>query len=144
MASSAPFTVGGIEQAYLVTCRVDGQDLGVWDTFSGGGPTTKTNMHRPGGMGEQVIYTSLPTYADVKVGRVLNDDRDWELSRRLATKCGRVRCSATVQPLDADGNAYGKSKTYSGILASLDDGKVDSTSEANKMLELTFGINLVA
>lgn len=134
----------GTEQNYLVTVVVDGQALGVFDTFSGGDPAAQSVKHRPGGMGPEKSYATLPSYTDVTVGRVLEPARDWELIRQLTQKAGRVDASATVQPLDADGNIWGNPKTYNGTFLGIKDGKVDSTSDAIKMLEVDLSCTTVA
>lgn len=128
--------IGGVEQASSITVVVDGQVLGIFDSYSGGEPTAKSNKHRPGGMGAEVSYGSLPSWSDISVSRVYQTDRDWELERTLVTKAGRVSFSMTEQPLDPDGNSYGNPKTWSGRFLGVKPGKADSTSEAVRMWEI--------
>lgn len=132
--------VGGTEQSELVTVVVDGQTLGVFDTWSGGDSAAKSVMHRPGGMGPQRSYVTLPTYSEVTVGRVLELDRDWELIRSLVPKAGRTLGSVTIQPLDADGNAYGSSRTASGRFLGVKGIKGDSNSENIQTFDLEFAV----
>lgn len=126
-------TFGGTEQQYRVTGYVNEVALGTFDTMSGGEPDAKDNKHRPGGMGFEVSYASLPSWSDVSVERVYEHKRDWELERSLENKTGRVTCHVVAQPLDPDGNAFGRAKTYHGAFRGLTIGKVDSTSDNVRM-----------
>lgn len=132
------------EQNYLVTAVVDGQALGTFDTFSGGEPAAKEVKHRPGGMGPEVSYATLPSYSAITISRVLEPARDWELIRSLTQKTGRVTFSCTVQPLDADGNVWGNPKTYNGTFLGIKDGKTDSTSDALRMVEIDASCTVVS
>lgn len=136
--------VAATEQSYLLTMVVDGQALGTFDSFSGGDAAAKSVKHRPGGMGPEKSYASLPSYTDITVARVLEPARDWELIRALTQKSGRVDASLTVQPLDADGKAWGSPKTYSGQFLGVKDGKVDSTSDALRMFELDMSCDVIS
>jgi hypothetical protein len=118
------------EQQYLVSAVVDGRDLGVFDTMKGGDVKIKDAKHRPGGMGPEKSYRTLPTYDDVTVTRVGELERDWELIRWMADNSGAVTATITRQPLDDQGNAWGTPMTWSGRLASVTYGDVDSTSSS--------------
>lgn len=124
------------ELNYLLTVVVDGTSLGTWDTYSGGEPMAKEVTHRPGGMGPEQAYASLPTYNTLSISRVLVPSRDWELIRSLTAKAGRVNASMTEQPLDADGNAWGKPTVYTGSFLGIKPGKADSTSDSLRMVEI--------
>lgn len=115
-------------QQYLITANVGGRDLGVYDTMKGGDVQTKSAMHRPGGMGPEKSYRSLPTYSTITVTRVLERERDWELLRWLQDQSGGVRAQITKQPLDEQGNAWGTPMTWSGRLLGVKGGDADSTS----------------
>lgn len=136
--------VGGTLLNQSVTVVVDGQNLGVFDTFTGGDAVSKVTKHRPGGMGPERAYPGLPSFSDLTVTRVNEFDRDWEIIRSLRPKAGRVLGSVTVQPLDSDGNAYGNSQTYSGRFVGVKGLKGDSKSEAESMYDLDFAIEAVA
>lgn len=136
--------IAASEQNYLVTVVVNGTALGVFDSWSGGDAVAKSNKHRAGGMGPEKAYASLPSYTDMTVSRVLEPARDWELVRSLKNLAGDVNASVTIQPLDADGNTWGKPKVYSGMFLGVKDGKVDSTSDAIKMFELDISCTVIA
>lgn len=132
------------EQNYLVSVVVNGQALGTFDAYSGGDAQAKSVKHRPGGMGPEKSYSSLPSYTTLTVSRVLEPARDWELVRSLTQIAGRVDASMTEQPLDANGVAWGKPKTFTGHFLGVKPGKVDSTSDAIRMFEVDIDVTAIA
>lgn len=144
MAASAPLIVGGTENLFEYTVRVDGTSYGVFDTFSGGDSTAPVNKHRPGGLGIETLYATQTVYGNVTVGRVLQTARDWEMIRALNPKAGKVRAAVVGQPLDPDGNAYGKATTYSGAFIRVTPGSADSNSSSNRMVEIEIAVNQVS
>jgi hypothetical protein len=133
--------VGGTEQSELVTVAVNGDSLGVFDTWEGGDAMATSAQHRSGGQKNQTSYRTLPKYTDMKVSRVLNLAVDWELVRDLVPQAGVVPASVTVQPLDSDQNAYGNARTATGMFLGVDGIKGDSTSEALQMFGLNFSVD---
>jgi hypothetical protein len=132
------------KQQWLITVQVDGMNLGVFDTKSGGDAMAKGNKHRPGGMGQEVSYASLASYSDLKLMRVAERQRDHELIRRLVSRAGRATASVTEQPLDPDGNVFGAPIIYTGRFLGVNPGDTDSTSEAPKMFELDIEVTSVS
>ncbi len=125
-------------QQYLVTAVVDGNPIGVFDTFSGGEPSAEVAKHRPGGMGGENSYVALPSYGDATIGRELDKVRDLELYRTLLGRVGRAEASLSKQVLDDTGAPVGKPFTYTGRLSAMSDPEFDSTSSDPSMFELTF------
>jgi hypothetical protein len=116
------------EQQFLVTVQVDGYgDLGIFDKRSGGDSTIAVAKHRPGGMGPEKSYTTLPTYSAITISRV------YERVRDLA---GNTLVTISEQPLDGNGNAWGSPTVWRGRLGNVKAGPVDSTSSAVRMFEL--------
>jgi hypothetical protein len=137
-------TLTAAELQYLITVQIDGLGpLGVYDNYSGGDATANPPKHRPGGMGPEISYLALPTFNDVTVGRVYDEGRDHELIATLRTLVGRVYGTVIEQPLDADGNPWGSPRTFRGRIASVKDGKTDSTSNAVRMYTIDFSIESV-
>lgn len=118
------------EQQFLVTANVGGRDLGVFDTMKGGDTTIKSSAHRPGGMGPEKSYRTLPTYDDITLSRVGERERDWEMIRYLEDNAGALTGTVVRQPLDEQGNAWGTPMTWAGRLGSVKHGDVDSTSSS--------------
>lgn len=134
----------GSEQQWLVSLTVDGEDYGVFDSFTGGDVVAPTVKHRPGGMGPEVTYNSLPAFSDVVVGRVYQTNRDHALINKLHAKAGRKAASVTLQPLDNDGHPWGVARVYQGRLISIKDGKTDSNSNAPRMFEVDIAVETIA
>jgi hypothetical protein len=132
------------EQNYLITVVVNGQSLGVFDSYSGGDATAGTVQHRPGGMGPQQSYASLAKYSGLTISRVLEPSRDWELVRSLTQIAGTCDASMTEQPLDADGNPWGNPKVFTGAFRSVKPGKVDSTSDSIRMFEIDMDVDVIS
>ena len=143
--SSNGETFNATELQYLTTLTVEGYGLvGVFDTFSGGDVTATPAKHRPGGMGVEKTYLSLPTYSDVSIGRVYDEGRDHQLIAQLHALTGNTYCYVSVQPLDQNGNPFENPRTYYGRIASVKDGKADSTSHAPRMWDLTVSVESIS
>jgi len=142
--TSASSVGNATEQQFLpsVVMTVLG-DLGAYDKFSGGNVTASITKYRPGGMGPEITYTSLPVIADVTVSRVYVTERDQDLIAALNAVVGTQYGTVSVQPLDGSGNAIDSPRTYYGRLASVNDGNADSTSSAPRMYELMFAIETI-
>lgn len=135
------------EQMYLVTVHIDDPsfgDLGVWDKRTGGDVNIAATKHRPGGMGPEVTYRSLPTYSDLTVQRVIEPDRgDYDLMRALKLAAGRVYATVTEQPLDDDGHPQGDPATWRGRLGNCKPGQVDSNGSAVRLMEIDVHVETI-
>ena len=131
-------------QQWLISVTVDGQQLGIFDKKTGGDVQAKGNKHRPGGMGPERSYVSLPVYSDLKVNRVYERTRDHELVRTLIGKAGIVNASISEQPLDANGVVFGAPLIYTGRFLGVNQGDADSTSENPRMFELDIEVTSIA
>lgn len=120
---------------FRVTVAVDGKPLGVWDTRSGGDVDSDI-ARRVTGEGPKV-YHGRPNPAEVTVGRDYERERDHEVARTLETRVGRAPMTVSEQPLDEDGNAWGKPKVWTGKLKSVNTGEYDSDGTDPRMIELT-------
>jgi len=136
------------EQFFLVNVHVDDPafgDLGVWDKRTGGDTTIAAVKHRPGGLGPEKMYRSLPTFSAVVVTRVLEQDRgDYELVRRLKNAAGRVYGTVTETPLGDDGHPYGTPMSWYGRLGNVKPGQVDSNGTAVRMVEVDFEVESIS
>jgi hypothetical protein len=119
----------------LVTVVVDSQSLGVFDTRSGGESDSDITKKQTGS--GPLVLSGRPNHGDVTVTRVNINARDHELSRALRKRVGRGIMSVSEQPLDEDGNAWGKPTIWSGKLKTVDGGEYDADSEDARDLTLT-------
>lgn len=121
---------------WTLTC--DGEDLGVFDKQTGGHGGSEENKYRPGGMGAEVSLGGRSTRENLVFTRLYSQERkDNELVRRLDQKRGKGKMIASGQPLDVDGNAFGKPDVYTGTLLSVNRPEHDSEGTGPAMFELT-------
>ena len=139
MSTNQP--VGGTEQSELVTVVIGGTTIGVFNTATGGDALAPAAQYRSGGEKNQRSYRTLPKYSELVVSRVLNLAVDWEVIRGLRQQAGGASSSVTLQPLDADQNAYGQSQTATGKFLGVTGIKIDSNSEAIQTFELHFSVD---
>ncbi len=123
------------QDQYLVTVNLDGRNLGVWDTLSGGEADSEETKHRAGGMSVQKAYGGPQIVGNLNIGRVFHRDRDGELIHWMISRTGKGRVSGTRQPLDVDGNPFGPALGYTGVWKKVAPGDVDSDSSDMDMYE---------
>lgn len=128
------------EQQSLVSLTINTQNFGIWDKRSGGDGVSKEIKYRPGGMGPEETFTSLPSYTTVTLSRVMEFSRDWELFRAYEQQAGKLGASISEQPLDASGNPYGNPIVWQGRFLGFKPGNVDSTSDAVRMIEVDIAV----
>ena len=117
-----------------------------FDKFSGGDVTAAVNKHRPGGMGPEITYLSLPTYSDVVLTKVYETQVDHLIIKDLHALAGRSMVTVTLTPLDDEGNVYDSvsARTYSGRLVNVKDGGADSMSNAARMYEIDIAVESIS
>lgn len=123
------------EDQLAVTVIVDDEPIGIFDKLDGGETTAEETKYKPGGMRPQKSLGGSATTANVTVSR-LYELEDHDLVRRLRNKVGKVEAVASAQPLDVDGNPFGKPDVYRGKLQRVAPGAHDSESSAARLFEL--------
>lgn len=126
------------QDQYAITFNVDGTDLGVWDKLSGGEVDSEETKYKPGGMGAMVTLGGSVEVGTVTISKLYTlpdfhgaaDRIHWLIGR-----VGKATCTVNRQPLDTDGNAYGRPLVYTGTLKSVTPGEVDSESSDALQLE---------
>jgi len=146
----------GSEQQFLVTLSIVASPAGLsfsstlnkgkvtFDKFSGGDVQSTINKHRPGGMGPEISFLALPTYADVTISKAWNTGTDNVLWEDLTTIIGNTIAQVTVQPLDDGGNSWGSATVYTGRINKAMPGGTDSNSNSVRMLEVGLSVETVA
>lgn len=110
------------------TVTIDGAPVGVWDTFSGGDVEAEETKYRPGGMQPQVSLGGMTSVNNVTLARLLTRE-DWETMHTLmSARVGKAAVTVARQPLDADGNPFGRPLIYTGVLNGVNPGDTDSNS----------------
>lgn len=116
------------QDQWLNTVTIDGTPLGVWDTLGGGGAESEETKYRPGGMQPQVSLGGPTSVGNLTLARLLGPD-DWEVMHTLmSSRVGKADVTVARQPLDVDGNPFGRPLVYRGKLQNVNPGDTDSNS----------------
>jgi len=111
-------------------------NLGVFDKMTGGGLDSDEYKFKPGGMAPTVSLGGSKTTDNVVVSRLYRLGRDHDFVQTLFSGVGKAKMIVTKQPLDVDGNVYGKPIVYNGTLKRVTPPEHDSESSAAALLEL--------
>jgi hypothetical protein len=122
-----------------VTVRVDDLDLGVFQTFSGGGSAADDTKNRPGGMGPEESLGGPVSRDAFTVSRLYKLERDHGLFKALDAKTGAGRVVAVRQKLNRDRTPFGDPITYTGTLIKVTP--PDHDSNASDRAEFTLEVS---
>jgi hypothetical protein len=152
-ASPAPISGVVYTSAAATSGGASGGQTITFDKFSGGDVMSTSVKHRPGGMGNEITYMSLPTFSDVTISKVYESQIDHQIIADLHQLVGRAMCTVTLTPLDDEGNPYLGSgsnagsinpRTYYGRLTSVKDGGADSMSSSVRMYEIDMSVESIS
>jgi hypothetical protein len=124
------------EDQYDIRVSVDGTNLGTWDVFTGGDLDTTELVYKPGAMAPQISLGGIVTVNQAIVNRLYQLSRDHLQVHWLLSRVGKGAMVISKQPLDPDGNAYGKPIVYKGVLKRCTPPAVDSNSTNPAVIEL--------
>ena len=124
------------EDQYSVTVAIDGEDFGVWDKLEGFEVDSEELKYKPGGMAPHVSLGGSSTVENGTVSRLYDLARDHQVVHAMMSKVGKAIAVVTKQPLDIDGNAFGRPIVYSGKLKRVSPPNADSESNDAAMLEI--------
>jgi hypothetical protein len=126
-----------LKRQYDVTAWIDhiGQ-LGTFDSLTGGGVDSDELKYHPGGMAEVVSLGGRSEIDNVVIGRlyVLTRDHKLYIAGSLF-RPGKVGMVVTKQPLDPDGNVWGRPIVYIGTYKRCTPPEHDSTSSDASIIE---------
>jgi hypothetical protein len=117
------------------TVTIDGTPMGVWDTLSGGDSDSEETKYKPGGMQPEVSLGGPRSIGNITLSRLLGKP-DWDYMRKMMNRTGQAKCIVSRQPLDTDGNPWGRPMTYRGILKAVMPGGTDSNSSGAQTWEI--------
>jgi hypothetical protein len=126
---------------WRVTLSLNGINFGVFDVKEGGDVDSDETTYKPGGMEDPVGLGGSRTVENVTLRRLYRLGRDHEQSQRLIDFTGKARAVITVQPLDIDGNTWGRPIVYRGVLRRVSFPDHDSNSGDAALLELEITID---
>lgn len=120
-----------------VTVRVGDLDVGVFQSFSGGGISTEDTKNRPGGMGPEESLGGPASRDTFTVGRLYKLERDHALFKVLDQMArDGARVVAVRQKLNRDRSPFGDPITYTGTLMKVTPPDHDSNESARAIFEL--------
>lgn len=123
---------------FRVRASINGQDLGVFDTRTGGTTTAENSKHTPGSAPSARVALGGPrTTDDVTIGRAFVASRDHDLIRLFRPLCGLAEMSVTQVPLDKDGREFGRPEVWTGVLLSIGPPDYDAESSDVARFEIT-------
>ena len=132
---------GTRENQFLIHLTVDGKDLGVWDSWTGGDKDTDSTKYRSGGESVEESLGGPNTYSDLTIARNYRLTRDNGIMGYLLNKTGIGHVHAQKQPLDRSYKPKGKPIIGTGMLKTVSDPKVDSNANNAAMVTITVELN---
>jgi hypothetical protein len=132
---------GQREDLYNVTVIVTGTDGNkakfVFDKMSGGNVTAKVTKYRAAnGTQDEKILGGGKSVADITIVGLMTFDM-YQWVPWMMDQTGKAHVNINKQPLDLDGNPYGKALTYYGRLTDTKPPDTDASSENAGTLTLT-------
>lgn len=130
---------GATKQQRSVSLSIDGKDRGVWDTMTGGAVDSDDNKYKEGGMVPEVSLGTSSTVTNIILGRLYRLERDHGWASNTAPRVGKADCVVKDQPLDADGNPFGRPRVFRGKLKTITYPDADSNASDPSvvMVEIT-------
>lgn len=127
---------------WLVAVTLQGVNLGVWDSFSGGETDSEESKYRPGGMNEELSGGGRATIGNVTIARY-QDDWLLNLQRWIRSQCGAGRGTIGRVPLNAWKAQIGPPEWYGGTLKAFSPPDIDSMGSDFALVELEWTIDSV-
>lgn len=126
---------------YDVTVRLAGIDFGTFDKMEGGEVDTDDSKYKAGGMASPESLGGSRNVSNVTVSRLYRLVRDHTNSARFIQWAGRADMVVKKQPLDIDGNAFGKPIVYNGTFKRVKFPDHDSMSNDPGLIELEMTVD---
>lgn len=121
---------------YDTRVTVDGRDLGTFDKLTGGEIDSEETTYKPGGMGPRISLGGSVNVGNVTVSTLYDLSRIHLIIHWLIGRVGRGQIVVNKQPLDPDGNAFGRPLVYRGVLKQVNPPEVDSESSDAALIEM--------
>lgn len=121
---------------WRTTVSLNGENMGVWDKKTGGAIDSDETKYNPGGMAPQVSLGGKKTVENVTLSRLYRLMRDHNKVQKWINNVGKGAVVVTQQPMDVDGNPFGKPIVYRGTLKRVTPPEVDSESNTAAMIEI--------
>lgn len=132
---------GTRQDTFRVTLTLDGDDYGTWQKKTGGKTSGNVTKIKPGGMAPEQSLGGVPTTDTITITRNYDRDRDHAKIGTLKARAGKAVGVLKQQPLDPDGNAYGRPIVWNVTLDGVQEPDVDSESTNSAEISLDLTVN---
>ena len=117
------------QRHFRVRAAINGQDLGEFDSRSGGTTSAENAKHTPGSAPSARVALGGPrTTEDVTIGRAFVATRDHDLIRLFRPLCGLAEMTVTQVPLDKDSREFGRPEVWTGVLQMIGPPEYDANA----------------
>lgn len=120
---------------FRTTVSVDGRDLGIFDTKTGGETDSEESRYKPGGGPEEALG-GYATVTNITVSRRFKIGRDDILIGWLRSRAGKGSAVIKVLNVDEDGNPWETSERFTGVLKRVSPAEYDSQNTEAAVFEL--------
>lgn len=133
------------ERQRKFSCRIDGEDYGVWDERDGADVDSAEKKYYPGGMEEPVSLSTKQEIAPLKTQRLFTHSRDLPKIKALLAMPGKAIPFVGIELfLDPNKNVVGEGLTYSGTIKKVTQPKHKSDSDDEAMVALEATITKIS
>jgi len=127
---------GSRKDQYDITVTCAGRNLGTWDKLTGGEIDSDETTYKPGGMGNRISLGGSVNVGNVTVEKLYDLQNVHAIVHWLLPLVGKATLVVKKQPLDVDGNAWGRALVYTGKLKMVTPPEVDSEASDAALLAL--------
>lgn len=127
-----------LHSGFIVTARLNGEDLGEWQTCSGGQIHAAVTSDRSPGQKYASQIGGLPEIQPVTVSRIFDWQRDTDAFISRLNNLVGVEGAMTVAKWtkDSNGQPFRKIKQWTGTLTEVNDPDTDENSSDRAVFEL--------
>jgi hypothetical protein len=129
------------QDTFRVTLTIDGKNYGVWDKKTGGDVDSNELKYRPGGMGPIQSMGGTRVTNNITLQRDYDRVRDHDHVNEFLKAVGKKRATVHQQPLDLDGNPYGKAIHWHGVFKRVLAPDHDSEGSGAAMIEVEISVD---
>ena len=120
-----------------ISLTVDGTRIPfVFSRREGGQSTSEESKTFPGGGAPQKAHGGPQMVENITLAGEFVQARDQETLRWLRTRVGKGSASVTEQLLDANGAAFGRPETWTGVVLTVNTGNYDASSADPREIEI--------
>lgn len=111
-------------------------NTGIWDKRSGGELDSSETKYTPGNLGDPISLGGRIIPGNNTLQRLFRGARDQDTLQKMFNAVGRSPVIVSEQPLDIDGNAYGRPIVWNGVLKKCTPPPRDSESQNAALIEI--------